>query len=316
MNIVDQYLAAIGNKLPWRSRKDITEELRSLLLDQIDLSYGPEPTDEDVKKAISEFGSPGSVAARYREERPPIAIELSNFYYLIAVVMAGAILIAFTTVFMVEALQQAPSGNALFTAILMIPVEAFGAWISGLGVLTLIFIGLSRLKSFSVNLEDDWNVESLKNIPVSTTTESSVESFVSISFLIVLIVLMNMYPEILRVAEVLFARSGIPLGHRISIEVFRKYIVILSLFWAAGILLRILILHRGEKLRHIKWMEIGLSAGEAVLSGLMLSDKSLYTENSGWIGVKVIFFIVLVVNIAELSGSAYRMIRDHIVMNR
>lgn len=316
MNIVDQYLSAVWAKLPWRSRKDITEELRSLLMDQIEQSYGPEPTEDDVKRAISEFGSPGTVAARYREERPVIARELSTFYYLIAAIMAGAMLIAFTTVFAVEALQQGPNGTPVFKAILMIPVNAFGGWISGIGVLTLIFIGLSRLKSFSIDLEDDWDVDTLKNVPLTEKKESRVESYVSIGFLILLIVLMNLYPEIVRVAEDLFARSGMPLGHRVNIDVFRKYIGILNIFWAAGIITQVLVLYKGSKSRYIEWIGNGLSAAEAILSGIMLTDKSLYSDSSGWIGMKVIFFIILIVNIAELAGSIFRMIRDQFVMKQ
>lgn len=127
---------------------------------------------------------------------------------------------------------------------------------------------------------------------------------------------MNLYPYIIRVAENLFARSCISLGHRVNIDVFRKYIGVLSVIWAVGILTRILILYKNEKTRLIKWIEIGISAAEAILSGLMLADANLYSESNGWICVKVIFFIVLVVNLAELAGSIYRLIRDQFVMKQ
>ncbi len=64
MKIVELYMRGIETKLSWKSRKDITEELQSLLMDQIDASYGEDPTEDEVKTAITEFGSPGTVAAR------------------------------------------------------------------------------------------------------------------------------------------------------------------------------------------------------------------------------------------------------------
>ncbi len=313
MKIVEQYLRAIGSKLPWKSRKDITEELRSLLIDQIEATYGEEPTEDEVKSAISEFGAPGKVAARYKGDRQVIAPGLADLYFMIMAIMAGAMLIAFTTMFIVEVLQDWPAGANLARRILIVPLNAFSAWLSGVGALTIVFIVMSRISRRTVDLEEDWKVEDLKDVQVGNKVESRLESIFSIAFLLVLIMLMNLYPSIVTLAENTFAKSGLPLGHRIVIEVFRRYVGVLTVLWAAGIVIRVLVLQKGEKGMGLLWTEIGLSVAEASLAGIMLADRNLYADTGGWIGFKVIFLIVLVVNLAEIGGGLFRIVRERIV---
>ncbi len=64
MKLIEQYLKAVEVKLPWRGRSDIIAELRSLLSDSIEERFGSEPTEAELKTALLEFGSPGTVAAR------------------------------------------------------------------------------------------------------------------------------------------------------------------------------------------------------------------------------------------------------------
>ena len=156
--------------------------------------------------------------------------------------MAGAMLIAFTIIFVIESLQNLPTGMDLVRKIFMIPVNAIGGWFNGIRFLAVIFVVLSRLSHFSINLEEDWSVDKLKDIPVSEKTESRAEAFISIGFLTILIVVMNLYPEIVTLCENTFARSGLPLGHRVELEVFRKYVGILTIFWIVGIISRVLTL--------------------------------------------------------------------------
>ncbi len=313
MKIVEQYLRAVGSKLPWNSRKDITEELRSLLLDQIEADFGLEPSEKELKESITRFGSPGQVAARYRSGRQVISPGLTELYFMIMAIMAGAMLLAFSTAFIVEAFQDMPVGKVLVKGILMIFANSFGGWLSGVGALTLTFIILSRFIKSSINIDEGWTVEDLKDVTVGNKIESRAESIFSIVFLFIFIVLMNFYPSILTLGENLFTRSGLMLGHRVVIEVFRRYIGLLTILWAAGIIFRVATLHKGEKGKGLILGELGLSAAEALVSGIMFFDSRLYYDVNGWIGFKVILAIILVVNLAEIGAGVFRMVRDRVV---
>ncbi|MCK5735205.1 MAG: hypothetical protein KAH21_01955 [Spirochaetaceae bacterium] len=313
MKIVEQYLKAVGSNLSWNSRKDITEELRSLLMDQIEADYGLEPNEKEVKEAITKFGSPSQVADRYRSGRQVISPGLTELYFMIMAIMAGAMLLAFSTVFIVEALQHMPAGRQLIKGILMIFANTLGGWLSGVGALTLSFIILSRFIKRSINIDEGWTVEDLKDVTMGTKPESRVESIFTIVFLFILIVLMNLYPSILTLGENLFTRSGLMLGHRVVIEVFRRYIGVLTILWAAGIVFRVTTLHKGEKGKGLMLGELGLSGAEVLLSGIMLFDSRLYYDVHGWIGFKVIFVIILVVNLFEIGSGVFRMVRERVV---
>ena len=126
--------------------------------------------------------------------------------------------------------------------------------------------------------------------------------------------LLNVYPGIVTVAENAFAKSGLGPHHRLVVESFRMYVVVLSLIWAVGIVTRVLMLRTGEKSRKVEVTEVGLSLAEAVLDVVMLTDSSLFVPvgDGGWIGFKVVIAIALVANVGELIGGAYRLVRSRI----
>lgn len=315
MKLLEQYLKAVGSRLSWRNRKDIIDELRSLMMDQIEETCGPDPDDETVKSFLVNYGSPTKTAAGYRTERPVIAAGLSDLFRLVLIAMAGAMAVAFVTVAVIEILQGRPEGAQLAGRILKVPLEAVSAWLAGVGIVTVIFMIMSRImKDPKADLDEDWNVEDLKEVKLNETVESRLESCITIGFLGLLIVLLNIYPGIVALAENTFARTGLGPQHLLVIERFRFYVMILTVFWAFGIILRVLILRRGGKARGIELSEMGLSLAEATLSIIMLSDSSLFTAvgEGGWIGFKVIIAITLVVNIAEIAGGVFRSVRKRI----
>ncbi len=313
MKIVEQYLRAVGYKLPWKSRKDITEELRSLLMDQIEADFGTDIGEKEAKKIITNFGSPSKVAARYKKSKQVISPGLTDLYLMIIVIMAGGMFIAFTTVFVVEALQDLPEGRELAKQIFQVFSNTLGTWIGGVGGLTLIFIVLTRFFSGSIDTDEKWTVEDLKDIRLDEKLESTAESIFSIVFLFILIILMNLYPSIITLGENLFSRTGFALGHRVIIEVFRSYIGLLTLLWTLGIVFRVIVLYKGEKFNWLKFFEFGLSAAVALLAGSMLFNHRLYYYEQGWIGFKVILVIVLVVNLVEIGSGLFRMVRNKVV---
>ena len=172
---------------------------------------------------------------------------------------------------------------------------------------------LSRFFSGTIDTDEKWTVEDLKEIKLDEKLESTAESIFSIVFLFILIVLMNLYPSIVTLGENLFSRTGFALGHRVNIEVFRRYIGLLTLLWTLGIVFRVIVLHKGEKFKWLKFFEIGLSAAEALLVGIMLFNHQLYSYEQGWIGFKVVLVILLVVNLVEVGSGFFRMVRNRVI---
>ena len=315
MRIVEQYLTAVAAKLPWKKRKDITDELRSLLLDQIEGIYGEDATEEQAKEFLAGYGSPGAVAAAYKPERPVIAPGLADLYRMILLILAGAMAVAFAVIGVLEFLDEPLRAGAAALRILAIPLRAFQAWLAGVGSVTLVFMGMSRfMKRPRLDVDEDWSVNELKDLAVGRAGESRSEAVVAIGFSLLLIVLLNLSPGIITRLENLFSRTGLGPQHLLALDRFRGYVLVLSVLWTAGIVTRILTLRTGERSRGIEMTEIGLSLAELVLDAVMIADAALFVPvgAGGWIGFKAILAVALVANAGELIGGVFRLVRSRV----
>ncbi|MBI9100934.1 MAG: hypothetical protein JEY99_00860 [Spirochaetales bacterium] len=309
MKIVDQYVEAVGQNLPFRGRSDIKLELRSLLLDQIESEYGETPALEDVKRVITGFGSPASVAAGYSGRREPISRGLSSLYFLIIKIIPFAMLVAFTVIFVMDVIFRNLSGGDFFRAFGQNFLNAVNGAVSGIGMVTIIFIVITRFGKKGVDdKEDSWSVDELESITLENGAESTASTIVGIVFLSILIVLVALAPQILSFAEESFLKSGLSLGHRINISVFRGWSVFLCLIWGEELIISLITLRTGKRGRGLKIYGMILSLFTILLMSLMLADKNLYLNDSGYIGFKLVFLIVLIVSAAEMIGEAGKFI--------
>ncbi|MFO7663239.1 MAG: hypothetical protein R6X18_11695 [Chloroflexota bacterium] len=90
-DLVERYVRQVGRYLPKDERKEIENELRSLISDQLDDRYKGAPTKADVVEVLAEFGEPRRMAASYGREQYLIGPEL--YPILIWVLQRGWVLI-------------------------------------------------------------------------------------------------------------------------------------------------------------------------------------------------------------------------------
>ncbi len=93
MELVERYLYAVGKKLPMKKRKDIVNELRSLIMDNLDdRAKGDNPTEDEITQVLMEMGAPAEVAKRYRTgPQWLIGPELFDVYKMVVSIVAGAV---------------------------------------------------------------------------------------------------------------------------------------------------------------------------------------------------------------------------------
>jgi hypothetical protein len=63
VNLIDAYVYEVTRRLPLKSREDIALELRSIIDDMLP----DNPTEEEIKDALSKLGDPAVLASRYLE---------------------------------------------------------------------------------------------------------------------------------------------------------------------------------------------------------------------------------------------------------
>ena len=68
-DMVERYVYQVGRYLPQNERKEVTDELRSLIQDQLDDRYKGAPSDDDVAEMLAELGDPRHMAKSYGREQ-------------------------------------------------------------------------------------------------------------------------------------------------------------------------------------------------------------------------------------------------------
>ncbi len=301
MKIIDQYIYAIGQKLPLKGRADTKKELKSLLLDEIEAKYGSNPLEKDVKTAISAFGSPLKVARKYSGEQVPISAGYADLFFLISGIMIFAMFIAYTTIFLVQLFTKGYTDNEIFEAIMRIPLNIITSSLSGIGSVTIVFVILTKIsKENKIDLEKDWTPNELKGILLEDEIKPKSKSIITLCFLTILIFLINLFPQIITIAEDGFVNSGIALGHRVVISNFRIYAILLSIIWLGEIVYNLTLLKIGIKTKILTLMEYMISVLEIIIFAWMLMDSNLYMNDTGLLGFKIIFGIVLIVSLIEV----------------
>ncbi|MBN2657886.1 MAG: hypothetical protein JXR86_12555 [Spirochaetales bacterium] len=312
MKIIDQYIYAIGQKLPLKGRNDVKEELKSLLLDEIEARYGSDPSEEDVKNAISDFGSPSKVARKYAGERLIIAPGFTDIYYMIFWIIIFSMAVAFTTIFFVNLFTKDLAGAQILGEIGQAVLNIWNSSLSGIGMVTIIFIIISRfLRESKVDLEEDWTPKDLKGIPLGDEAESKIESFFAVAVLLVLLSVVNLFPGLLSFAESSFEKSGLLLGNRIDISLFSTYAIFLSLIWIGDLIYHILILKLAVKTKGLKIFRYSIDLAGIILLLIMVLDGNLFQINPAAtmpsiLGFKGIFMLVLILSSAEWIVSGVK----------
>jgi hypothetical protein len=112
MDLIERYLAAIGRQLPRGQVRDITNELRDVLLSRVEeqqARLGRPLERGELEALLIDFGNPLTVAGRYRKVQHLIGPEMFPYWWA-AVKIALSILAAFVLVLVMLALAL---GNAI-----------------------------------------------------------------------------------------------------------------------------------------------------------------------------------------------------------
>ncbi len=316
MNLIDKYIYAIGEKLPVGSREEIKKELKSLLLDELEISYGPTPTDEQIEKVIYEFGSPTQVAQRYKNNNPLIASKFTEIYLMISKIIIFAMTVAFFVIFVINFLKNdflsTNTLNEVFKLIKNIITSSF----TGIGVLTIIFMAISKyLADKNIDFNSEWSIKDLDCIEKEEVKVSKVGLSFEIFFSLVFLALINFMPSIVSSLENLFELSGLSLGHHINPIVFEKYLIFIAFIVIVEIIENIIFLINKDA-KYLSLLTVFVAILNIGVLFSMIVDNSLYLNYKNVLGIQLIFIIVAVTTFAELISNSYKFIKNNFVIKQ
>lgn len=331
MELIERYVYQVGRRLPERTRTDVEQELRSLLLDALEERTGRTTnfTEEEQVAMLEEFGSPEQMADKYRP-RPHYLIgpKLYDLYRIAigAVAGAGGLVAIVTSV--VSLLGPNADVNVL-SVLLQAWTTFFNVLLSGIGSVTLVFAVLERVvpeEELKLGADEKWNP---RDLPVIEPRDEIKRAglIAEIVFLVVVIAVLAGFGD--RFGGVYYDGSWHWTPSVLSAAFFTLYLPLFVVRWGLSICLNLVLLRQG------RW-QLGSRIADVLFHGLdiyilsrLLSGPSIVNPEAlrGALsaapeavetlirlldsGLQIGFLVALIAVIVDLAFKIYRLIRDY-----
>ncbi len=246
MELIERYIYAVGQKIWSKNRKDIEEELRSILYDNLEeISEGGEPDQEKVKEMLKNYGTPSQVASRYGSSDKyiigPKVYDAYNFTLKIVL----TVLFFLTTAGVILSIVTQTSEPHIGVRILELIPRYITAFATGIGFVTIIFSLIERFDKGDVaELTKEWNPDKLPKLVVDNDKVRRTGVIVNIMFIILALILFNAYPE--RVAVFYTDGSGWVSYPSLSRTALEAYLPFWNIIWGISLVNSIILLRTGR----------------------------------------------------------------------
>lgn len=303
-NLLERYLRQIKRYLPIKDRDETIEELRSLILDQLEQQTTSQKDEEAVlKQIIIEMGAPQDVAYRYNERGPLISREMEPLMKLImkvtSITLPIVILFADSIAF-VASHADFTFMDFLLNITFMIP-SAMYSLVVGIGMIFIAFILIERFFSPNFSIEEKpFNPDLLPDLPQKAFHVSIFGSIVSILAITIVLYIVNLQPGLF---SVYYEGGQVPLLN----DNFDNIIPFLNIGWFVSILLHIYYLYSGRKNIPSKTIEFILGIYTAIILFLLATSdifNDIIIEGNDLNIVSTIFkYVFIFIGIASIIGS-------------
>jgi hypothetical protein len=328
MNLIDRYIAEVGQHLPRKNRVDIEAEIRSTLEDMLEERKQDqcEVDDETIIALLKEYGRPREVAESYTGPRYLIGPRVYPIFELVTKIVTAVLLAVALAGLGIGLAKSDVTGLALLQRIGEWALDSLGWMIAAFGNIVLTFAILERvLPAKEFEEEEEWNPAELTSEPDPDEVKFG-EQISSIIFTAAFLIVLNLYPNLLGFG---FIDDGewVYLTPILS-DAFFKYMPWINLLGLVQIVLSIILLRQrlwqsGTRIAHMA-VELGNIALAVVMlrgpdlialrvadfAGTPLADSApVFVEVARWSPVVALTVIIIVSSIG-VAQSAYRLTRN------
>lgn len=263
--MIERYLYDVVRRLPEKQRKDIEEELRTLIEDMLEEREGNKSREENIKDVLSELGDPAKLAMKYRgEEAHLIGGEYYSLYCQILKLVLICVGISVTVSALVHLvvrlpLQEGAAGSVAdsiaggFLSLAGLP----GVLLEAFGFVTLVFWVMER-NQVKLRRREPWSLEKLTQIPGKKAMISKSDSIIGILVSIFVLVIFICLPECIGV-WVKNADGELVTISIFNLSVWSKALSFFAISMAAGIVDDLVKLIIGYYNRTVMYVSIACS---------------------------------------------------------
>lgn len=303
-NWIERYLYQIEKKLPQKNKKDLIEEIKSNLYDELEATYGSiDPSEEEIFSFLQDNGSPSKIASAYRgSDDALIGKELFPIYQLVVKI---ALLASLLGIFIATIVAVGFENQTFLSALGSFFGGIIQATIGAVGSVTIIFAFIQRfMDPAETKLQDefnDWNPKGLPALPEKKHQLKRSEPIVAIIFLTLLIIGFNFFSGSFVFGYYTNTESlVIPVLNQ---EVFLQYLPWLNLVWGSSLIFHMILLVKNQWSTLLRLIKIGLDWAGLILFLWIVSNPALFAFQGGW------FQRIGLDNGAELDTLFHSMIR-------
>jgi hypothetical protein len=272
MDLIDRYVHEVGLHIPWRMRRDVEAELRSLLTESLEDRATAEGRPADAAlaaEALRQFGRPADVAARYAPPQYLIGPRLFPAYRTSVAVMVS-VLAAITLVLLAVGVFGRGENQPLLGPVARAGASLMNSLLFNLGVLTAVFALVEHLRAnaahTAAHTAKSWNPAALP--PVEDPDRISFLGRLLLLYAIAALVLVfNIYPQWVAVVAV---RGSDVQVYPLLGPGFSRYLPVLNLWWAAAFVLNLAVLRHGRWGMATRWAEFVLETGNVVILAVIV----------------------------------------------
>lgn len=241
-DLVERYLYDVVRRLPEKQKKDIEQELRTLIEDMVmekeEADGGSGDREKYVKEVLEELGNPAKLARSYRGEHDSLisGVYYDSYCYILKIVLiCGGIGIVVSNV--VSAIIHVVEAEGLTTSIWndMLGIGSLPTVL--IGIFGWITLGYAILERNHVKLnvnEEVWTIDKIPQVPYKKAVISRGESTVGIVFGVLFLIIFLFVPQLL---GAWFSKDGqmisVPL---FNLSIWRQIAPLFAISIVAGII--------------------------------------------------------------------------------
>lgn len=283
--LIDRYLYDVTRRLPEKLRKDIEEELRTLIEDMLEERQDSGQSEEkNIEEVLTELGEPALLAEKYRGDKAHL---IGGEYYplycqilkVVLICVGVGVLVSAIVSFFVSAVEMDANGMMQlvqdgFIDFAVIPsalIQAFG-WV------TLVFFFLEREQVKLQDMKTSWSVNSLPEIPYKKAVIDKGDSIVGIIFAVIFIVVFVCVPELLG-AWITDANGEMVAIPVFNMSIWSKVLPLMVASFVVGIVDDLTKLVVGQYNHIVMWVNVVCSLISIGLTVALFQFHTLFNPN-------------------------------------
>lgn len=328
MDLIERYIYAVGQKIWSKNRKDIENELRTILYDNLDeVTQGKEATEEQIKDMLKRFGSPSEVASRYNTtEKHLIGPNVYDLYVLVLKIVLIVSFVGITIGTVTSFITMSQDANVIGRVLLVIPQYIAGL-VTSFGYVTAIFYLVERFgTSEEIKIDSDWSPEKLPKLVSEQDRVKRIGIIINIILIIFALIIFNFYPNQISISYT--SGDGWVRFSALSEVALKQYLPLWNIVWILSLIMNTLLLRMGKWSLYTKIFKAVLSIASIIILAIMIKGPDLLSIESLSAALaqtgqdmtdvlqmllklfKTIYVVVIVIIVVELGMDGYKYIKQ------